>query len=370
MSEISVPAPADFHVHLRQGEMSELVTPHVAAGGVSLAYVMPNLAPPLTSAAQTTAYLEQLHKLAPQTKFLGTMYLCPELTPDEIHRAAQAGVRGVKSYPRGVTTNSEGGIEDYGVYYPVFKAMEDVGMVLNLHGEVPSDAEKGICVLNAEAAFLTHLEQLHKQFPKLRIVLEHATTRAAVETVRRCGDTVGCTITPHHLSLIVDDWAGRPVNFCKPVAKMPDDRKALRDVIREGHPRFFLGSDSAPHPLAAKYPSPASRGESTEALVHNCGCAAGIYTSPILVPLCATLLESFGALDKLAAYVSENGRTFYNEPAHGATVTLRRVVKEDPAATVPAAYVHEAHTSERDSAPQKLQVVPFMALQSLTWALA
>ena len=368
--ELSVPAPADFHVHLRQGSMCELVTPHVALGGMTLGYVMPNLTPPLKSAQQTVEYLEQLHAIAPHTRVLGTMYLSPELTPDEIRRAAALGVRGVKSYPRGVTTNSDGGIENYEVYYPVFAAMQEVGMVLNLHGEVPSDAEQGVCVLNAEPAFLGHLEKLHAAFPRLRIVLEHATTRAAVECVRRCGDTVACTITPHHLSLTVDDWAGRPLHFCKPVAKTPDDRAALREVIREGHPRFFLGSDSAPHPLASKYPSPAARGNSTDAFAENCGCAAGVYTQPILLPLCATLLESFGALHQLAGYVSERGRAFYGEPADGTSVVLRRVGADDPRGVVPAAYVHPASASKSDGDAEKLQVMPFLAGQRLAWAIA
>lgn len=141
---------------------------------------------------------------------------------------------GVKSYPRGVTTNSDGGIESYETYYPVFEAMEAVDMVLNLHGEIPSDAATNTCVLNAEPAFLPHLRKLHARFPRLRIVLEHATTRAAVECVRSLGPTVACTITAHHLALTVDDWAGQAWNFCKPVAKFPDDRQALRDVVKEG----------------------------------------------------------------------------------------------------------------------------------------
>ncbi|KAL4401010.1 dihydroorotase [Malassezia pachydermatis] len=365
---LEVPSPADFHVHLRQGEMSELVTPHVALGGMDLAYVMPNLVPPIKSADEAMAYQASLEKLAPSTRFLVTMYLSPELTPDEIRKAAKAGVRGVKSYPRGVTTNSDGGIEDYEMYYPVFAAMQEMDMVLNLHGELPSDAEKGICVLNAEPLFLAHLEKIHRQFPQLRIVLEHATTRAAVECVKRCGDTVACSITPHHLQLIVDDWAGKPLHFCKPVAKTPDDRAALREVIREGHPRFFLGSDSAPHPLASKYPSPSSRNNSTEDLVKNCGCAAGVYTQPVLLPLCATLLESFGALDKLAGYVSENGRRFYKESATpGRTVKLRRSTEAD--AHVPAAYVHPASQSKADGDASKLQVMPFMAGQRLGWVI-
>ena len=144
---------------------------------------------------------------------------------------------GVKSYPRGVTTNSDGGIESYEAYYPVFQAMEEEDMVLNLHGEVPSvpsDPTSNICVLNAEPTFLPHLIKLHAAFPTLRIVLEHATTRAAVECVKSLGETVACTITAHHLALTVDDWAGQSWNFCKPVAKFPDDRQALRDVISEG----------------------------------------------------------------------------------------------------------------------------------------
>ncbi|SPO24705.1 Dihydroorotase [Ustilago trichophora] len=384
--EIIVPAPADFHVHLRQGKMSELVTPHVAQGGVSLAYVMPNLVPPITSAQQATEYLESLKALAPQTKFVGTLYLSPALTPAEIAKAAQNGVRGVKSYPRGVTTNSDSGIEDYETYYPIFEEMQKHNMILNLHGEVPSNADAGICVLNAEEKFLTHLFKIHRQFPKLKIVLEHATTRKAVEAVKQCGDTVGCTITPHHLELIVDDWAGKPLNFCKPVAKYPDDRQALRDVIREGHPRFFLGSDSAPHPLASKYPSAVTHGApGTKASANggddleptgvvSCGCAAGVYTSSILVPLCATLLEGFGALDKLANYVSLNGRKFYgydsDEELSQGSIKLRKVESgssSSSAATVPAVYVHPEFREVSDSEAGKVQVVPFWAGKRLGW---
>ena len=239
----------------------------------------------------------------------------------------------MKSYPRGVTTNSDGGIESYDTYYPVFEAMQEVDMVLNLHGEIPSDPSNNICVMNAEASFLPHLKKIHARFPRLRIVLEHATTRAAVDCVKSLGPTVACTITAHHLALIVDDWAGQSFNFCKPVAKFPDDRQALQDVIKEGkenndssglrcklmnerlgHPRFFLGSDSAPHP-----PDRKSRSSPTQA------CAAGVYTSPILLPLTAHLLESFEALDKLEAFVSLNGRAFYGFQPTDEKITLKRV---------------------------------------------
>ncbi|KAK1222955.1 dihydroorotase [Marasmius sp. AFHP31] len=213
--------------------------------------------------------------------------------------------------------------------------MQENDMVLNLHGEIPSDAEKNIHIINAEPSFLPHLLKLHKAFPKLRIVLEHATTRAAVEAVKSCGATVACTITAHHLFLTVDDWAGQSFNYCKPVAKFPDDREALRAVIKEGihdlfgtihidvkplpgHPRFFLGSDSAPHPSHTKSTSTPDQ-----------GCAAGVYTSPVLLPLVAHVLESYGALDKLEDFVSTFGRKFYKRELAVETsakkVTLKRV---------------------------------------------
>ncbi|KAG6880425.1 Dihydroorotase [Termitomyces sp. T32_za158] len=234
---ISINSPADFHVHLRQGPLSSLVTPHIKKGGFDLAYVMreqPNLRPPITTTEQALKYKDDLKGIDPSVEYLMTLYLSPDLTPEEIRKAKKAGVVGVKSYPRGVTTNSDGGIESYDTYYPIFEAMQEVDMVLNLHGEIPSDASKNTHVLNAEPKFLPHLLKLHAAFPRLRIVLEHATTRAAVEAVKTCGPTVACTITAHHLALTVDDWAGQSWNYCKPVAKYPDDRLALREVIKEG----------------------------------------------------------------------------------------------------------------------------------------
>lgn len=187
-------------------------------------------------------------------------------------------------------------------------------------------SSQDISVLNAEASFLPNLHKLHAQFPKLRIVLEHATSAAAVAAVKQCGPTVGCTITPHHLALTVDAWAGQPLNFCKPVAKLASDREALRKVIAEGHPQFFLGSDSAPHSLRKKLPS-------AHAHVHaqlssnarasdnsDCpSCAAGIYSSSELVPLLADIFEDkqLGTvipLERLEGFASTFGRAFYEEP--------------------------------------------------------
>ncbi|KAJ7095126.1 hypothetical protein B0H15DRAFT_93398 [Mycena belliarum] len=344
MAQISVSSPADFHVHLRQGKLAALVTPHVRKGGFSLAYIMPNLKPPVTTTAQALAYKAELEAIDPTVEYMMTLYLSPDLTPDEIVKAKEAGIAGVKSYPRGVTTNSDGGIESYEMYYPVFEAMQRVDMVLNLHGEVPSDSTTNTHVLNAEERFLPHLLSLHKAFPRLRIVLEHATTRAAVSAVKACGPTVACTITAHHLALTVDDWAGQSFNFCKPVAKYPDDRAALREVIKEAHPRFFLGSDSAPHPAQSKSTSTPAQ-----------GCAAGIYTSPILLPLVAQLLDSFGALNRLDGFVSTFGRRFYGRDLdipQKTQVILRQTEKH---------FVEENYSGDGET------VVPFWAGKEICW---
>ncbi|TPX62075.1 dihydroorotase [Powellomyces hirtus] len=345
VTTLTLPHADDFHVHLRQGALMRAVTPLLNGSGVATAYVMPNLKPPVTSTEQALAYKAELQQLAPEVNFLMTLYLSPELTPDEIRKAAKAGIAGVKSYPRGVTTNSDSGIESYTAYYDVFRAMEEVDMVLNLHGEIPSDAEEGVCVMNAEERFLKHLQELHRDFPKLRIVLEHATTKAAVEMVKSLGPTVGCSITVHHLSLIVDDWAGCCHHFCKPVAKYPHDRAALQAVVKEGHPRFLLGTDSAPHPRHAKEASTS---------------VAGVFTTPLVLPYLATILESFGALDRLPQFACQNGRAFYKLPAHpqGSVVTL---VKEP--VSVPAEYKF------MDDEGQERSVVPFMAGKSLTWSI-
>ncbi|KAJ1530049.1 hypothetical protein HK096_008745, partial [Nowakowskiella sp. JEL0078] len=282
--------------------------------------------------------------LAPGVEFLMTLYLSPDLTQDEIVRAKESGViYGVKSYPRGVTTNSDNGIESYTAYYHVFAAMEKAGLVLNLHGEIPSDPSNDICVLNAEERFLTHLKKLHEDFPKLKIVLEHATTKAAVDMVKSLGDTVGCSITVHHLQLIVDDWAGKPHNFCKPVAKFPYDRQALRDIISQGHPRFFMGSDSAPHQRNKKESSV---------------CAAGVFTTPFLLQYLATILDSFGALDKLHGFACSNGRRFYGL-AVGAGDFVGGLKK------LPMTVPKEIEYVDEDGSRQT--VVPFMADQDLSF---
>ncbi|KAG0702749.1 dihydroorotase [Suillus ampliporus] len=340
-----VTAPADFHVHLRDGAISRLVTPHVQKGGFYLAYVMPNLVPPITTTKMATDYKQKLmeHSGSSQVEFLMTLYLSDDLDPSDVKNWKAAGIVGVKSYPRGVTTNSDQGIESYDKYDELFRAMEEHDIVLNLHGEIPSDHSKNTCVLNAEERFLPVLANLAEKYPKLRIVLEHATTAAAVQAVMACGDNVACTITAHHLALTVDDWAGQSFHFCKPVAKFPSDRLALREAIKSGNKKFFLGSDSAPHPILSK-----------STATPTSGCAAGVYTSPILLPLVAHLLDSFGAIDRLADFTSNFGRDFYQTPLD--LQAPRVVVQKVQGVSVQAEYSSEGKT-----------VAPFWAGRTIDW---
>jgi dihydroorotase len=335
MQTLTIPLADDFHVHLRQDDMMDAVTPLVRPGGVGRCVVMPNTTPPIATARDASSYRQALAGLAPDVQFLMTLYLLPTLIPVEIEAAAAHGVFGVKCYPRGVTTNSESGMEDFSTYDAVFAAMEEAGLALLIHGEAPSDDTKDICVLNAEEQFLPELERLHARFPRLRIVLEHVTTAAAVECVKRLGDTVAATVTAHHLDLTVDDWAGRNHNFCKPVAKYPHDRDALRAAVCEGHPRFFLGSDSAPHPRSRKEAA--------------CGCA-GVFTMPLLLPYLADCFDRLGCLDRLQDFTSTFGRAFHGLPQVGETITLQKTET-----VVPASYG---------------DVVPYRAGETLAWAIA
>lgn len=237
MSEINLGVTCDMHVHVRDGEMCELVTPTIREGGISVAYVMPNLQPPITTLERVVAYKEKLQELAPQTTFLMSFYLSKSLSPELIHQAASLNaIHGVKCYPAGVTTNSAAGVDpnDFSDFYPIFQAMQEENLVLNLHGEKPSVGEEGndIHVLNAEESFLPALKKLHHDFPNLKIILEHCTTKAAVDTITEINKNVtkpsdvkvAATLTVHHLYLTIDDWAGNPINFCKPVAKLASQR--------------------------------------------------------------------------------------------------------------------------------------------------
>ncbi len=308
--------------------------------------IQPNLQPPITTVQHALAYQKKLEALEPNVDFLMTLYLHPSMTPETIREAKEAGIVGVKSYPQGVTTNSDGGVLDYASYNAVFAEMERLDMVLNLHGECPSSKndtnkeshastkEEPISVLNAEEAFLPILVDLHWRFPRLRIVLEHCTTSAAISTVRACGPTVAATITAHHLFLTVDDWAGDPFCYCKPVAKTPADRKALLEAVVSGDSKFFFGSDSAPHPVSAKE---ITLPRDEHSLLVNQGhgdakisqtpsrkkvaAAAGIFTQPYCTQLVldglelavkeGLISEESITLEILKGFLSKHGRQFY-----------------------------------------------------------
>ncbi|KAH7081882.1 hypothetical protein BKA63DRAFT_436159 [Paraphoma chrysanthemicola] len=317
LTEIELPAAFDAHVHLRDGEMSQLVTPTIRKGGVNQVYVMPNLVPPVTTVQQSLEYRDRLRAIEPNVDYLMSLYLHESITPEVIREAKKAGITGVKSYPAGVTTNSSSGVLDYESFYPVFAEMEKQNMILNLHGEVPSTPAHAhtsstkdtaaITVLNAEPAFLPTFKSLHQRFPKLRIILEHCSTAAALDAVRVCGPSVAGTITAHHLSLIIDDWAGDPFCFCKPVAKTPEDRDALLQAVVRSNGRFFLGTDSAPHDRGKK------RGEDK--------VAAGVFTQPYALGYVLDALEKGverGVIaetevgqDVLEGFFGKWGREFY-----------------------------------------------------------
>lgn len=333
-SRITMPVADDFHVHLRQDQMMQAVAPFVRTGGVGRCVVMPNTVPAINGPSDALRYRDSLQQLAPDVEFLMTLYLNADLSPTLIHEAGHVGVFGVKCYPRGVTTNSDRGVEDFAQYDTVFAAMEQAGLALLLHGEMPSNADNDICILNAEQRFLPEVERLHQRFPGLRIVLEHVTTAEAVDCVKSLGQTVAATITAHHLDLTADDWAGRNHHFCKPVAKYPHDRNALRQVVAEGHPRFFLGSDSAPHPRHAKEAA--------------CGCA-GVFSSALLLAYLADCFERIGALDRLPDFCSRLGREFHGLAPIDDEIELERIEQ-----VVPSVYG---------------EVVPYRAGDTLAWRL-
>lgn len=309
MSEIKLGITADMHVHLRDGPMMNLITPTVKEGGISVAYVMPNLIPPITSLDQVINYKNKLQELSPKTTFLMSFYLSTELTPEIVDEAAKKGaIHGIKCYPAGVTTNSAHGVDpsDFSKFYPIFEAMQKNNLVLNLHGEKPGSHDNDdIHILNAEPEFLPILETLHNDFPNLKIVLEHCTTKEAVAMIEKLnagykpGDkiTVAGTITAHHLSLTIDNWAGNPINYCKPVAKLPQDRNLLISAATSGKPYFFFGSDSAPHPIEGK-----SR---------HTGVCAGIYTQKYALSYLAEIFDQNNRLDYLKSFAGDFGLSFY-----------------------------------------------------------
>jgi dihydroorotase len=322
INSLTLTRPDDWHLHVRDGAALATVVPHTAAQ-FGRAVIMPNLRPPVTTTAQALAYQARIRAAVPAGlafEPLMTLYLTDVLPPDEIARAREAGVVAAKLYPAGATTNSDAGVTELRKTYPTLEAMQRAGMPLLVHGEVTSP---DIDLFDREAVFIdTQLIPLRRDFPELKIVFEHITTREAAQYVVEADRFTAATLTAHHLLYnrnALFTGGIRPHYYCLPVLKRESHRLALLAAACSGNPKFFLGTDSAPHPVHLKE--------------HASGCA-GCYTAHAAMELYAQAFESVGALDKLEAFASFNGADFYGLPRNTGTITLKR-----EAWTVPESFV-------------------------------
>ena len=313
VESITIRRPDDWHVHLRDGALLEAVLPFTARQ-FARAIVMPNLVPPVTTIAAAQAYRARILAALPRdAEFtpLMTCYLTDDADAEEIERGFGEQVfTAVKLYPANATTNSASGVTDLAKVKPVLARMERIGMPLLIHGEV---TDPDIDVFDREAIFIERkLAPLMRQFPGLKIVLEHVTTKEAVDFVTSAGPRLGATITAHHLVINRNAlFLGglRPHMYCLPVAKREAHRLALRKAAVSGNPKFFLGTDSAPHPVHDKE--------------RDCGCA-GIFSAPAALEIYAQVFEEESALEKLEGFASEHGARFYGLPLNTGNVTLAR----------------------------------------------
>jgi dihydroorotase len=340
-NRLTIRRPDDWHVHLRDGTMLEAVAPFTARQ-FARAIVMPNLSPPVTAVAAAAAYRQRIVAAAGAGFTpLMTLYLTDDGNADELARGHAEGVfTAAKLYPANATTNSAHGVTDVANIRAVLERMQRIGMPLLIHGEVTDPA---VDVFDREKAFIDRVfTRLVADFPALKMVFEHITTAEAADFVLAQGPNVAATVTPQHLHINRNAlFAGglRPHAYCLPVAKREEHRLAVRRAATSGSPKFFLGTDSAPHSVEAK--------ESA------CGCA-GIFNAPFAIESYATVFEEEGALDRLEAFASENGPRFYGLPRNDERIVLERLAVEVPE-MIPAA----------GSA-----LVPFHAGETLGWRLA
>ena len=304
--------PDDWHLHVRDGAAMQAVVPYTARQ-FGRAIIMPNLRPPVTTAAQAVAYRERIQAAVPAgVDFtpLMTLYLTDNTAPDEIRRAKDAGVVALKLYPAGATTNSDAGVTDIRKTYATLEAMQREGLLLLVHGEVTDPA---IDLFDREAVFIDQVMQpLRQDFPELKVVFEHITTKEAAQYVATAGAHTAATLTAHHLLYnrnAIFQGGLRPHYYCLPVLKREVHRQALVAAATSGSDRFFLGTDSAPHASVMK-----------EASV----CGAGCFTALSALELYAEAFDAVGALDKLEGFASLHGPAFYGLPVNTGTVTLRR----------------------------------------------
>jgi len=338
--EITLTTPDDWHLHFRDGDMLNETVP-ATARCFQRAIVMPNLVPPVTSSDMAIAYRQRIMASVPKgSRFepLMVLFLTQNTTVDDIIAAKRAGIVAAKLYPAGATTNSDAAVSRLDALFPVFTAMAEAGLLLLIHGEV-TDAE--IDIFDREKIFIErHLQRIVEQFPSLKIVFEHITTKEAAEFVRDSAPNVAATITPQHLMLNRNDLlvgGVRPHNFCLPVLKRNTHQQALREAIVSGSCKFFLGTDSAPHEKHRK--------ESA------CGCA-GCYSAWSALEMYAQVFEELNILDKFEGFASHYGADFYGLPRNTTQVTL---VKES------------WQVPEEIILPNGNPIVPFLAGETLSW---
>ena len=340
-TEITLTRPDDWHLHVRDGDALSAVVPHTASQ-FARAIIMPNLKPPVTTAEQALAYAQRIRQAVPaglQFEPLMTLYLTDNLPPEEIVRAKAAGVVACKLYPAGATTNSDAGVTDLRKIYPTLQAMQREGMLLLVHGEVTS---ADIDLFDREAVFIeTQLIPLRRDFPELKIVFEHITTLEAAQYVAGADRFTAATLTAHHLLYnrnAIFMGGIRPHFYCLPVLKRETHRQALVAAATSGNTRFFLGTDSAPHPAHLKE--------------HASGCA-GCYTAHAAMEMYAEAFDQAGALDKLEGFASFHGADFYGLPRNTGTITLRR----------------EAWTPPESFAFGQTELKPLRSGEALPWRL-
>jgi dihydroorotase len=321
MTQITLPRPDDWHLHLRDGAMLKAVAPE-SARHFARAIIMPNLVPPVVTGADASAYRDRIRAALPEgARFtpLMTLYLTEATDPADLRKAHEDGIiTAVKLYPAGATTNSASGVRDFDKVRPVLETMAEAGIPLCVHGEV---VDSDIDIFDREAVFIDRvLDPIRRATPGLKVVMEHITTAQGVQYAREGGDTLGATITTHHLvinrnAILVGGI--KPHYYCLPVAKREEHRLALVEAATSGDPTFFLGTDSAPHLDPAK--------ESA------CGCA-GCFTATNTMSILAEVFDREGKLDTLAKFASENGPRFYGLPVNTETLTL---TKGEPVAYPP-----------------------------------
>ena len=332
MNEITINNPLDMHLHLRDGDMLKVVAP-LSAKNFSGALIMPNLIPPITTKEMLISYRERILEAIGGESFepYMTLFFKPSYDFDFLSSIAD-DILAIKLYPSGITTNSEGGVSNFDIdtLAPTLEAMSKLNIPLCIHGESAG------FVMDREKEFIPIYETLALAFPNLKIIMEHITTKDAIEALSR-HKNLFATITLHHLLITLDDVAGgllKPHLFCKPIAKRPEDREALLKEALSGNPKVMFGSDSAPHPRDAKEAP---------------GCAAGVFSAPVILPKLVELFEANNALDNLQSFISDNAQAIYNINPPKKRVKL---VKES----------FKVPDSFKD-------VVPFLAGSEISWSI-